>query len=76
MIGAPRAYIYVCQMCDGPLQEHVTFLMEQQTLKNNNFDGQNCVHLLRTMSKAERDDPKDGVKNQKCIRELWKKITG
>ena len=47
-----------------------------QTLKNNNFDGQNCVHFLRTMSQAERNDPKDGVKNQKCIRELWKKMTG
>lgn len=46
-----------------------------QTLKNNNFDGQNCVHFLRTMSEAERNDPKDGVKNQKCIRELWKKMT-
>lgn len=30
MIGAPRAYIYVCQMCDGPLQEYVTFLMERK----------------------------------------------
>lgn len=47
-----------------------------QILKNNNFDGQNCVHFLRTMSEAERNDPKDGVKNQKCIRELWKKMTG
>lgn len=34
------------------------------------------MHFLRTMSEAERNDPKDGVKNQKCIRELWKKMTG
>lgn len=47
-----------------------------QTLKNNNFDGQNCVHFLRTMSEAKRNDPKDGVKNQKCIREVWEKMTG
>lgn len=47
-----------------------------QTIKNNNFDGQNCVHFLRTMSEAQRNDPKDGMRNQRCIRRLWKTLTG
>ena len=47
-----------------------------QTIRSNNFPGQNCVHFLRTMSEAQRNDPKDGVKNQKCIRKLWKEMTG
>lgn len=47
-----------------------------QTIKNNNFEGQNCVHFLRTMSEAQRNDPKDGMRNQRCIRRLWKTLTG
>ncbi len=47
-----------------------------QSIKNNNFDGQNCVHFLRVMSECEANDPKYGVTNQKVLREGWKKLTG
>lgn len=47
-----------------------------QTIKNNDFNGQNCVHFLRDMSEAEKNDPKYGVNNQKVLREYWKKMTG
>ena len=47
-----------------------------QTIKNNDFNGQNCVHFLRDMSEAEKHDPKYGVNNQKVLREYWKKMTG
>ena len=47
-----------------------------QTLKNNNFNGQNCIHFFRTLSEAEKYTPKDGMKNQKTIRAFWKQLTG
>lgn len=47
-----------------------------QTIKNNNFNGQNCIHFFRTLSEAEKYTPKDGLKNQKTIRAFWKQLTG
>lgn len=48
----------------------------RQTIKNNSFDGQNCIHFFRTLSEAEKYTPKDGLKNQKTIRAFWKQLTG
>ena len=45
-------------------------------IKNNNFDGHLCLHFLRDMSEAEKNDPNYGVANQKTIRQLWKSLTG
>ena len=47
-----------------------------QTIKNNNFNGQNCLHFLRDMSETQKNDPKTGVANQNCIRTFWKELTG
>ncbi len=47
-----------------------------QTIKNNNFDGQNCVHFLRDMSECQQNDPSYGVTNQTLLRTFWKKLTG
>ncbi len=47
-----------------------------QSIKTNNFDGQNCIHFLRDMSEAEEKDPSYGVKNQKALRSGWKALTG
>ena len=47
-----------------------------QTISDNNFDGQNCVHFLRDMDECKRNDPDYGVQNQEAIREAWKKLTG
>ena len=44
--------------------------------KSNNFNGHLCVHFLRDMAEAEKNDPSYGVANQKTIREAWKKLTG
>lgn len=46
------------------------------SVKNNNFDGHLCVHFLRDMSEASKNDPNYGVQHQKAIREAWKKLTG
>ena len=45
-------------------------------VKDNNFDGHLCVHFLRTMSEAQKNDPSYGVSNQKTIRTFWKSLTG
>lgn len=45
-------------------------------IKDNGFDGHLCVHFLRDMSEAQKNDPSYGVANQKTIREYWKKLTG
>ena len=45
-------------------------------IKDNNFDGHLCLHFLRDMSEAEKNDPNYGVANQKTIRQLWKSLTG
>ncbi len=47
-----------------------------QTILDNNFDGQNCVHFLRDMDECKQNDPDYGVQNQEAIREAWKKLTG
>ena len=47
-----------------------------QTISDNNFDGQNCVHFLRDMDECKQNDPDYGVQNQEAIREAWKKLTG
>lgn len=36
-----------------------------QSIKDNNFEGQNCVHFLRDMEEVSKNDPDYGVKNQK-----------
>ena len=46
------------------------------SISNNNFNGHLCVHFLRDMSEAEKNDPKYGVANQKTIRSAWKALTG
>ena len=46
------------------------------SIKDNGFDGHLCVHFLRDMSEAERNDPDYGVSNQKTIRKAWKELTG
>ena len=47
-----------------------------QTISNNNFDGQNCVHFLRDMDECMKNDPDYGVQNQNAIRKAWKALTG
>ncbi len=47
-----------------------------QTISDNNFDGQNCVHFLRDMDECMKNDPSYGVQNQKAIRKAWKELTG
>ena len=47
-----------------------------QTIKDNNFNGQNCVHFLRDMEEAKKNDPNYGVQNQEILREAWKALTG
>ena len=46
------------------------------SVKDNNFNGHLCVHFLRDMSEAEKNDPSYGVSNQKTIRAAWKALTG
>ncbi len=47
-----------------------------QSIKDNNFDGQNCVHFLRDMDECAAADPKYGVTNQQVLRAGWKALTG
>ena len=46
------------------------------TIRDNGFGGQNCVHFLRDMSEARKNDPSYGVRNQEVLRETWKSMTG
>lgn len=46
------------------------------SIKNNDFNGHLCVHFLRDMEEAKKNDPNYGVSNQETIRSFWKKITG
>lgn len=46
------------------------------SIKNNGFGGQNCVHFLRDMAEAQQNDPSYGVNNQVVLREAWFKLTG
>lgn len=45
-------------------------------ISNNGFDGHLCVHFFRDMDECAEKDPNYGVKNQKTIRALWKKVSG
>ena len=45
-------------------------------IKDNDFEGQNCVHFWRDMSETEQKDPDYGVTNQKALREFWYSLTG
>jgi len=47
-----------------------------QVIKDNDFDGQNCVHFLRDMDECKKNDPNYGVTNQNAIRKAWKNLTG
>lgn len=47
-----------------------------QVIKDNDFDGQNCVHFLRDMDECRANDPDYGVTNQNAIRKAWKQLTG
>ncbi|MBR1607205.1 MAG: SH3 domain-containing protein, partial [Clostridia bacterium] len=46
------------------------------TIMNNGFGGQNCVHFLRDMSEAKQNDPSYGVQNQEVLRSTWYSMTG
>lgn len=46
------------------------------TIMNNGFGGQNCVHFLRDMSEARQNDPSYGVQNQEVLRSTWYSMTG
>lgn len=43
---------------------------------DNGFEGHTCIHFLRDMAECEEQDPDYGVRNQRTIRSLWKKLTG
>ena len=47
-----------------------------QSITNNNFEGQNCVHFLRDMEETKKKDPDYGVTNQLALRKGWLKLTG
>ncbi len=47
-----------------------------QSIKDNNFNGQNCVHFLRDMDEVSKNDPDYGVTNQIALRKGWKALTG
>ena len=46
------------------------------SVSNNNFDGHLCIHFLRDMAEAQKNDPKYGVQHQKAIRDAWLKLSG
>ena len=46
------------------------------TIRDNGFGGQNCVHFLRDMSEARQNDPNYGVQNQEALRSAWYAMTG
>lgn len=46
------------------------------SIKDNGFDGHLCLHFLRDMDEAAKNDPNYGVTNQKAIRKKWKQMTG
>ena len=47
-----------------------------QTIRNNDFDGQNCIHFLRDMEECRKNDPNYGVSNQETLRAFWQSLTG
>jgi len=46
------------------------------SINDNGFGGHLCVHFLRDMEEAQRNDPNYGVANQRAIRSAWKSLTG
>lgn len=46
------------------------------SIDDNGFGGHLCVHFLRDMEEAQRNDPNYGVNNQKTLRNAWKALTG
>lgn len=46
------------------------------SITNNGFGGHLCVHFLRDMDEAKKNDPKYGVNNQVTLRSAWKALTG
>jgi len=46
------------------------------SINDNGFGGHLCVHFLRDMAEAKRNDPNYGVKNQETLRKAWKALTG
>ena len=46
------------------------------SITNNGFGGHLCVHFLRDMAEAQKNDPKYGVNNQITLRSAWKALTG
>ena len=69
--------VYV-QLPDGRWSVGSTHDMphDNGTIKDNDFNGHLCVHFLRTMEEAQKNDPNYGVANQETIRKLWKNLTG
>ena len=69
--------VYV-QLPDGSWTLGSTHDMPHQSgsVKNNDFNGHLCVHFLRDMDEARKNDPNYGVSNQETIRAYWKKLTG
>ena len=47
-----------------------------QSIADNDFNGQNCVHFLRDMDEVTRNDPDYGVTNQVALRNGWRNLTG
>ncbi|MBR3019697.1 MAG: peptidoglycan-binding protein [Clostridia bacterium] len=46
------------------------------SITDNGFGGHLCVHFLRDMSEAQKNDPNYGVNNQVMLRNAWKTLTG
>ena len=46
------------------------------SITDNGFGGHLCIHFLRDMEEAQRNDPNYGVNNQKTLRNAWKALTG
>lgn len=46
------------------------------SITDNGFGGHLCVHFLRDMDEAKRNDPNYGVDNQNTLRSAWKALTG
>ena len=46
------------------------------SITNNGFGGHLCVHFLRDMDEAKKNDPDYGVNNQVTLRSAWKALTG
>ena len=46
------------------------------SITDNGFGGHLCVHFLRDMEEAQKNDPDYGVNNQVVLRNAWKTLTG